>query len=769
MKQALTPQLEDFDTIPFQDFAKKAYLNYSMYVILDRALPHIGDGLKPVQRRIIYSMSQLGLSSTAKFKKSARTVGDVLGKFHPHGDTACYEAMVHLAQPFSMRYTLVDGQGNWGDPNDPKSFAAMRYTESRLSKYAQIFLKELEFGTVDWVPNFDGTLEEPTLLPARLPNILLNGSMGIAVGMATHILPHNLREVAKALIYLIDNDDADLDTVCKLIKGPDFPTDAEIITSSEEIKEIYRIGRGRIKMRAKYHIEDGEIIFIALPYQASVEKIYEQVAGQMEAKKLPMVSDIRDESDHEAPTRLVIIPRSNRVDLDSLADHLFATTDLEKSYSFNMNMIGTDGRPKVKPLLPLLSEWLQFRAETVRKKLNFKLNKIIDRLHILDGYLTAFLNIDEVIKIIRQSDSPQKDLIKAFSLTTTQADAILAIRLRQLAKLEEIKLKAEKKELESEKKKLNKILNNETVFKKYIKDEIKSDAKTYGDKRRSPIKKRKEAEKFSFTDVIDIEPVTIILSQNGWIKSAKGHEINPETVKFKSGDSLLSHIRTKNDKPIIFLDSRGRSYMLFSHALPSARSIGEPLTGHLSIQQNAGIKFLISAQPNDHFLMGSDSGYGFIIKFEDFQTQYKNGKAIVTLNHNQNLFAPSKVLNVKKDRVVAITSKGRLLIFSLNQLPYLKKGKGNKIISIPKKMTLAKVPERLKFLKILPLNFNLVIHSGRHELKLNPGNQKNYMGTRGHRGKKLPQAYQNVDSITIFPVETDIKPEIISDIDTDTE
>ncbi len=765
MKQALTPQLEDYDTIPFQDFAKKAYLNYSMYVILDRALPHIGDGLKPVQRRIIYAMSQLGLSSAAKFKKSARTVGDVLGKFHPHGDTACYEAMVHLAQPFSMRYTLVDGQGNWGDPNDPKSFAAMRYTESRLSKYAQLFLKELELGTVDWIPNFDGTLEEPTLLPARLPNILLNGSMGIAVGMATHILPHNLREVAKALIYLIDNDsdDGDLDAVCKLIKGPDFPTDAEIITPADEIKEIYRTGRGRIKMRAKYQIEDGEIIFTALPYQASVEKIYEQVAGQMEVKKLPMVNDIRDESDHEAPTRLVIMPRSNRVDLDSLADHLFATTDLEKSFSFNMNMIGINGRPKVKPLLPLLNEWLQFRAETVRRKLNFKLNKIIDRLHILDGYLTAFLNIDEVIKIIRQSDSPQNDLINAFSLTIIQADAILAIRLRQLAKLEEIKLKAEKKALEIEKKKINKILNNEVEFKKYIKNQIVSDAKTYGDKRRSPIKKRKEAEKFSFADVIDIEPVTIILSRNGWIKSAKGHEIDPETVKFKSGDSLLSHIRTKSDKPIVFLDSLGRSYMLFSHALPSARSLGEPLTGHLSIQHNAGIKFLLSSESDTHYLMGSDSGYGFIIKFEDFLTQYKNGKAIVTLKEDQILFAPSKVLNVKKDRVVAITSKGRLLIFGLNQLPYLKKGKGNKIISIPGKMSLSKDPERLKFLKILPLNSNLVIHSGRHELKLNPGNQKNYMGTRGHRGKKLPQAYLNVDSVSIFSIEpdiTEIKPDI---------
>ncbi len=753
--EVVTPQMEDEDNVAFQDFAKKAYLNYSMYVILDRALPHIGDGLKPVQRRIIYSMSQLGLSSTAKFKKSARTVGDVLGKFHPHGDTACYEAMVLLAQPFSMRYPLVDGQGNWGDPNDPKSFAAMRYTESRLSAYAQIFLKELEFGTVDWVPNFDGTLNEPTLLPARLPNILLNGSTGIAVGMATQMLPHNLREVAKALIHLIDNEDARLEEICKFIKGPDFPTKAEIITPVDEIVNMYRTGKGRVKMRAKFDIEDGEIVFSALPYHASTEKIYEQIAGQMAAKKLPMVSDIRDESDHEQPTRMVVIPRSNRVDLNSLTDHLFATTDLEKSYSLNMNMIGVNGRPQVKPLLVLLTEWLEFRADTVRKKLKFKLQKIVDRLHILDGLLIAYLNIDEVIRIIRQSDSPKKELIKAFSLSEIQADAILAIRLRQLAKLEEIKITTEKKELETQKKKLNRILNNEAVFKSYLKEEITSDAKTYGDPRRSPIKKRKEAEKFSITDVMDKEPVTIILSQNGWIRSAKGHDINPDAVKFKTGDSLLAYVRTKSDKPIIFMDTTGRSFMLFSHNLPSARSLGEPLTGHLIFQNGAFVRYLLSSDIDTHYLVGSDSGYGFIIKFEDFMTQYKNGKAIVTIKKQENLFEPSLVTNIKKDKVAAITSKGRLLIFGLNQLPYLKKGKGNKIISIPKKMQMGKDPETLKFLKILPLHYNLVIHSGRHELKLTPGNQKGYKGLRGHRGKKLPLTFQKVDAVEAIPIKTE--------------
>lgn len=755
MKETLPSAIEDYEVLPFQDFAQKAYLNYSMYVILDRALPHIGDGLKPVQRRIIYAMSQLGLSSTSKFKKSARTVGDVLGKFHPHGDTACYEAMVLLAQPFSLRYPLVDGQGNWGDPNDPKSFAAMRYTESRLSKYAQIFLQELELGTVDWAPNFDGTLNEPTLLPARLPNILLNGSTGIAVGMATSMLPHNLREVAKALIHLIDYEDASLDKICKYIKGPDFPTDAEIITPPSDIMESYRTGHGRIKMRARYHIEDAEIIYTALPHHASTEKIYEQIVSQIEAKKLPMVNDIRDESDHEDPTRLVIIPRSNRVDFDALTDHLFATTDLEKSYSFNMNMIGINGKPQVKNLLDILTEWLEFRADTVRKKLKYRLEKIINRLHILEGLMIAFLNIDEVIKIIRGSDHPKKDLIKAFELSELQANAILEIKLRQLARLEEIKIQSEQNELETQRKKLEKILGNETAFKDYIKDEIKSDAKKYGDVRRSPIKERKEAEKFSVTDVIDIEPVTIILSKNGWIRSAKGHEINPETVKFKSGDSLMGYLRTKSDKPIIFLDNTGRSYMLYSHSLPSARGNGEPLTGHLSIQSNAVIKFMLSGENSQHYLVASSNGYGFIIKFEDFLTHFKNGKAVVILKGDYQLLEPDSVVDLEKDSIAAITSKGRLLIFTLNQLPYLKKGQGNKIISIPKKELNSSNPETLKFLKILPLNANLIIYSGKHFFKINPGNQKDYTGMRGHRGKKLPRGYQNVDSVEVISNEPD--------------
>ena len=747
MDQTPSSRIDDVEQVPFQEFVEKAYLNYSMYVILDRALPHIGDGLKPVQRRIIYSMSQLGLSATAKFKKSARTVGDVLGKFHPHGDSACYEAMVLLAQPFSMRYPLVDGQGNWGDPNDPKSFAAMRYTESRLSKYAQVFLQEIEQGTVDWAPNFDGTLKEPELLPARLPNILLNGSTGIAVGMATQILPHNLREVARALIHLIDNEDADLNAVLKYIKGPDFPTQAEIITPAEEIMDMYANGTGRIKMRARYEIEDNEIVFTALPYHASTEKIYEQIAAQMEDKKLPMVSDIRDESDHEDPTRLVVIPKSGRVDLTALVHHLFATTDLEKSYSFNMNVIGIDGRPRVKPLLTLLKEWLTFRSDTVRRRFNFRLDRIIERLHILEGLMVAFLNLDEVIRIVRQADDPKQELMDQFSLTDTQADAILAIRLRQLARMEEIKIREEKKELEAEKKEIERILNNPEAFKKCLKDELAADAKTYGDKRRSPIIARREAEKFSVTDVIEVEQVTVILSKNGWIRAAKGHDINPETLKFKTGDALLSAIRTQNDRPVVFLDTSGRSYVLFPHVLPSARSLGEPLTGHLSIQTNASIAYMLSGEDDDRFLLASDVGYGFITQFKDLLTTYKNGKAVVTLKKGQKLLDPLPIETPETDLVAAVTQKGRLLIFSVDQLPILKKGKGNKIIHIPAKELEGDDPERLKLLKILPLQANLAIHSGRYILNLKPGNQKDYTSMRGRRGKKLPKRYQGVDNI----------------------
>ncbi|WP_029725149.1 DNA topoisomerase IV subunit A [Desulfotignum balticum] len=746
--------MDGHEQIAFQEFARKAYLNYSMYVILDRALPHIGDGLKPVQRRIVYAMSQLGLSSTAKFKKSARTVGDVLGKFHPHGDTACYEAMVLMAQPFSLRYPLVQGQGNWGDPNDPKSFAAMRYTESRLSRYADLLLDELDQGTVEWVPNFDGTLNEPRQLPARLPNLLLNGTTGIAVGMATSILPHNLREVAKALVLLIEDDTASLDELIKHIKGPDFPTAAEIITPAEDIRNIYETGLGRIKMRARFRIEDGDIVYHALPYHASAEKIYEQIATQMADKKLPMVSDIRDESDHEDPTRLVVIPKSGRVDLSALTDHLFATTDLEKSYSFNMNMIGINGRPAVKNLKTLLKEWLVFRFQTVRNKLSFQLEKVVTRLHILEGFRTVFLNLDQVIQIIRDSDHPKQDLIKAFDLTREQADAILEIRLRQLARLEEIKILSEIKALETRKKEIDSLLNDETAFRAYIVEEIRSDAKKYGDKRLSPIKKRKEAEAFSVTDVIEVTPVTLILSENGWIRSAKGHDIDPENVKFRTGDSLRCHLRTRSDKPIVFLDSTGRSYTLYSHVLPSARSNGEPLTGHLSLQNNARICFMLSETLASHFLMASDTGYGFIIQFSDFLTHFKNGKSVITLKNDAVLMPPCPVTMLETDAVAAVTTKGRMLIFPLNELPRLKKGQGNKLITIPRKEQISPDPEKIKFLTTLPLHANIVIHSKKHSLVLKPGNQADYVKKRGTRGKLLPRGYRSVDKLEVRLNET---------------
>ena len=750
MKEANIIKTDNYEDLPFCQFAEKAYLNYSMYVILDRALPQISDGLKPVQRRIIYSMSQLGLLSSAKFKKSARTVGDVLGKFHPHGDTACYEAMVLMAQPFSFRYPLIEGQGNFGDPNNAKSFAAMRYTESKLSEYSNIFLEDLYQDTIDWAQNFDGTMEEPSALPARLPNILLNGATGIAVGMATNILPHNLREVAKALICLIEDKNTSLEKICKLIKGPDFPTEAEIITPFSEIKKMYKTGVGKIKTRARFYTQDSEIIFTSLPYQASIEKIYEQISSQMEAKKLPMVVDIRDESDQEMPSRLVVTARSNRVDLKPLTDHLFASTDLEKTYSFNMNMIGLDGFPKVKNLLEVLTQWLEFRKSIVRRKLDFNLKKILDRLHIIEGFIIVFNNINKVIKIIRDLDQPKKKLMQTFSLTDTQAVAILDMKLRQLAKLQEIKLKKEEKILEEQKVDLEKKLSDKKVFNEYIKNEIKQDASKYGDRRRSPIKTRKEAEKFSIVDIMYSETVTVILSEKGWIRSAKGHEIDPQAIKFKSGDFLLGYLRTKSDKPVVFLDNEGRSYSLFAHSLPSARGNGEPLTGHLSISPNAYIKYMISSENKDFYLVASDNGYGFIIKFSDFLTNYKNGKSVISIKNDHQLLKPQNVIDITKDNIAAITSKGRLLIFPLNQLPYLKKGQGNKIIGFDARQRKGKNSEKLIFLRILPLNADLVIHSGKRFLKLDPENQKKYMSKRGYKGKKLLSGYTNISYVKVL-------------------
>src|SRR3990167_5680496 len=571
MTEPARPSFHGFEQIPLREYAEKAYLDYSMYVILDRALPYLGDGLKPVQRRIIYAMSELGLNSNAKFKKSARTVGDVLGKFHPHGDSACYEAMVLMAQPFSYRYTLVDGQGNWGAQDDPKSFAAMRYTDARLSRYSEVLLTELGQGTVDWVPNFDGTLNEPATLPARLPNILLNGTTGIAVGMATDVPPHNLREVATACVRLLDEPNATVEQLCEHVLGPDYPTEAEIITPRADLLKIYETGKGSVRMRAVYRIEDGDIVVTALPHQVSGSKVLEQIAGQMQAKKLPMVADLRDESDHEHPCRIVIIPRSNRVDADELMQHLFATTELESSYRVNINIIGLDGKPQVKNLRELLSEWLVFRIGTVRRRLQFRLDKVERRLHLLDGLLIAFLNLDEVIHIIRTEDQPKAVLMARFGLTDGQAKYILETRLRQLARLEEMQIRGEQEALAKEQAKLQSLLGSETKLRKLVRTELLADAETYGDTRRSPIVSRSEAKALSETELMPTELVTVVLSEKGWVRCGKSHDIDATGLSYKAGDGYKIGAPGRSNQFAVFIDSTGRSYSLAAHSLPSAR------------------------------------------------------------------------------------------------------------------------------------------------------------------------------------------------------
>ncbi len=733
-------------------FTEKAYLEYAMYVILDRALPYIGDGLKPVQRRIIYAMSELGLKAGAKYKKSARTVGDVLGKFHPHGDSACYEAMVVMAQPFTYRYPLVDGQGNWGAPDDPKSFAAMRYTESRLSAYAELLLSELGKGTVDWVDNFDGTLKEPKLLPARLPNILLNGSTGIAVGMATDIPPHNLAEVATACIHLLDHPQATTAELCKFIKGPDFPSQTEIITPNEEIIKIYEKGSGSIKMRAVYHKEDSDIVITALPHQASGARIMEQIAAQMQAKKLPLVADLRDESDNEEPIRLVIIPRSNRVDSEQLMAHLFATTDLEKNYRVNLNLIALDGRPRVMNLAEILSEWLTFRTEVVRRRLNYRLDKVTARLHILTGLLIAFLNLDEIIEIIRNNDRPKPILIERFNLSEIQAEAILELKLRHLAKLEEMKIKGEENDLEKERGSLEEILDSNRKLKSLIRKEIKACAKQFGDKRRSPTVIRSEALALTSIDLLPTEAITVILSDKGWIRAAKGHDIDPQKVNYRVGDSFKSAVPGRSNQPVIFLAANGRCYTLPSHNLPSARSHGEPLSGRLQLEDNAPIEHMLMGEEDDLFLIASDSGYGFIARLADLVSKNKSGKAVLTLPPEAHPLAPLLVRNLEKESLVALSSSGRILIFSLTQLPLLSRGKGNKIINLTPSRGKRK-KEILKSMVILPAEATLKIYAGRRHLTLKKESLKSYIGNRGRRGQILPHGLQRAEQLEVITAE----------------
>lgn len=740
--------VEGVEQQALKTYTEKAYLNYSMYVILDRALPHIGDGLKPVQRRIIYAMSELNLKAGSKHKKSARTVGDVIGKFHPHGDSAAYEAMVLMAQDFSFRYPLVDGQGNWGSPDDPKSFAAMRYTESRLAAFAELLLEELGQGTVAWQDNFDGTMQEPCVLPARVPNILLNGTTGIAVGMATDIPPHNLREVVSACVHLLEQPKASLADITQFVQGPDYPTDAEIITPLADIRQIYASGRGSIKMRGVYHKEDGDIIVTALPHQVSGAKILEQIAAQMQAKKLPMVADLRDESDHENPTRLVIEPRSNRVDVDDLMSHLFATTDLERNYRVNLNLIGTDGKPAVKDLLTLLNEWLAFRLDTTRRRLQFRLDRINKRLHLLDGLLIAFLNLDEVIRIVREEEHPKQALIDSFNLSETQADYILDTRLRQLARLEEMKLKAEQDALAKEKAGIELTLSSDTRMRTLVKKELINAAEQYGDDRRSPIVSRQESHALSEIELISSEPITVVMSDRGWIRAAKGHDIDPSSLSYRAGDGFAFALKGKSNQQLIILDSTGRSYAISAHNLPSARSQGEPITGRINAP--SGVDFIggIMGRDDDYYLMASDAGYGFFAKLADLYSKNKGGKAVVSIPKGAKVLAPQPISNIETAHIAALSNDGRLLIFAASELPILARGKGNKMLGI----STARLQTREEFmLAALPMREDdlLLIYAGKRHLSLKLSDLEHYRGERGRRGNKLPRGFQKVDYIEI--------------------
>ncbi|MGR9107166.1 MAG: DNA topoisomerase IV subunit A [Gammaproteobacteria bacterium] len=734
------------ERIPLRDFTEKAYLDYSMYVILDRALPQLADGLKPVQRRIVYAMSELGLSAASKHKKSARTVGDVLGKYHPHGDAACYEAMVLMAQPFSYRYPLIDGQGNWGSPDDPKSFAAMRYTEAKLTPYAQILLAELGQGTVDWTDNFDGTLEEPLLLPARLPNLLLNGAMGIAVGMATDIPPHNLNEVVSACIHLLEHPEASVKELCEHIKGPDYPTEAEVISSREDIRRMYESGYGSIRMRARFEPEDGNIIITALPYQVSGAKIMEQIAAQIQAKKLPMVEDLRDESDHENPTRLVIIPRSRRVPVDELMSHLFATTDLERNYRVNLNMIGLDGKPRVRGLVELLTEWLLFRLETVRRRLQFRLDKVLERLHILEGLLIAYLNIDEVIAIIRNEEEPKPVLMERFRLSDKQAEAILDLKLRHLARLEEMKIKSEQSDLAEERRTLEDTLGSDKALKKLVQKELAEDAKRHGDARKSPIVNRQAAQAMGAEALIPNEPVTVVLSEKGWVRAAKGHDVDPLTLGYKAGDAYLDSALGRSNQIVYFFDTSGRIYTLPIHGLPSARTQGEPLTGKLNPAPGTRFKAVIAAEEDAVYCFITNSGYGFKAELAQLFTKNRSGRQVLELGTTATVLPPVKIGSPDSDSLALVTLQGRLLIFPADELPLLRKGKGNKLIQV-RATEFATGEDFLVAAVCLPRAAALKIHAGKRFLMLKAVDLDNYRANRGRRGNPLPRGFRRVDRL----------------------
>ena len=736
----------EFETQPLREFTERAYLDYSMYVILDRALPHVADGLKPVQRRIVYAMSELGLSAAAKYKKSARTVGDVLGKYHPHGDAACYEAMVHMAQPFTYRYPLIDGQGNWGSPDDPKSFAAMRYTEARLTPFARVLLGELGQGTVDWVPNFDGALEEPERLPARLPNVLLNGGSGIAVGMATDIPPHNLREVVDACVHLLDHPEAESAELCRHVPAPDFPTAAEVVTPAEELTRIYQRGHGTVRARARwdYEREQAQIVIHALPYQTAGAKVMEQIAQQIQSRKLPMVEDLRDESDHDAPVRIVVQLRSKRQDPERVMEHLFATTDLERGYRVHLNAIDLDGRPRVFGLHELLTEWLRFRTETVRRRLAWRLEKVERRLHILDGLLTAYLNIDEVIAIIREHDEPKPVLMERLGLTAEQAEAILELRLRHLARLEEQKLRGEQDELARERDGLRETLGDAGKLREQVKTELLGDAEAYGDERRSPLVHREPARAMDETELMASEPVTVVLSEKGWVRAAKGHEVDPAGLSYKSGDGYLDHALGRSNQPAAFLDATGRAYALPAHTLPSARSQGEPLTKRLSPPEQAGFRAVLAGDPESRWLLASDAGYGFRVPLRELFSRNRAGKAVLNLPEGAGMMPPAAVPEAAEGAEVAVASSdGRLLVFPLEELPEMARGKGNKLIGIPAQRLRSR-EEIVVAVTVLPAGTGLRVHAGKSGKRLGPSDLAPFRATRGRRGTALPQGLRRL-------------------------
>jgi topoisomerase-4 subunit A len=737
----------NFEQIPLKEYAERAYLDYSMYVVLDRALPFVGDGLKPVQRRIVYAMSELGLAATAKPRKSALTIGEVLGKYHPHGDSACYEAMVLMTQSFSYRYPLIEGQGNFGSPDDPKSFAAMRYTEAKLAPIAALLLEELGQGTVDFSPNYDGTQDEPSWLPSRVPHVLLNGSMGIAVGMATDIPPHNLREITSACIRLLDDPDATVRDLCEHVQGPDYPTRAEIITPKAELQTLYENGTGSVRARAVYTKEDGNVVITALPYQVSPSKILEQIAAQIRAKKLPMLEDLRDESDHQNPIRLVLIPRSNRVDADEMMQHLFATTDLEKSYRVNLNIIGLDGRPQVKNLKQILGEWLRFRSDTVTRRLNHRLAKLERRLHLLEGLRIAYLNLDEVIRIIRTEEEPRPVLMARFGLSEEQADYILETRLRQLARLEEMKINGERDQLEEERARINVILNSPQRLKTLIKDELKEDAKKFGDERRSPIIERQVAQALDEAALVASEPTTVVLSQKGWIRAAKGHDVDPAGMSYREGDALQAFARGRTTQQVAFVDSTGRSYSTAAHSLPSARGNGEPLTGRFAPPAGARFEAVAMADADTRLVLASDFGYGFVTRFANLVGNKKAGKQILNIDADARVLAPAYVADAARDRIVVVTNAGHLLMFSVAELPELENGgKGNKLVEIPK----ARLTEGERVAGIAVVaegKGEVTLYAGARKLNLRWADLVEYGGNRAGRGGLLPRGLQRVERI----------------------